>query len=81
MVTAPPIVHVRWWDTFGIDDGWYDLNEPHHNRILETCGYLVGETENYLHIASTFDLYSGQYTTAIAIYKPCIKSRTVIDLK
>jgi len=80
VVTMPPVVHIKWQDTFGIDDGWYDLNDPHHDRILETTGFLVGETNNYVHVATTWDTHSGQYTTAIAIYKPCIKSRTTLDI-
>ena len=75
MVT-PPRITIRWWDTYAIEDDWYDLDTPHHDRILETTGFLVGETPHYLHIAATWDTHSGQYTTAIAIHKPCIDSRS-----
>jgi len=75
MVT-PPRITIRWWDTYGIEDGWYDLETPHHDRILETTGFLVGETNNYVHVATTWDTHSEQYTTAIAILKRCIDSRS-----
>lgn len=73
---TPPIHIIEWWDSFSIEDEWYDLNSKHPHRHIFSAGYLVGEDEHYLHLATTFDPYSGTYSVAIAIYKPCIVNRT-----
>lgn len=75
---TPKIELIEWIDTFAIEDEWYDLNTPHPPRHIITCGYLVGEDKKYVHLATTFDIDSGMYSVAIAIYKPCITSRTTI---
>lgn len=75
---TPPVHIIEWTDSFGIDDEWYTVGEPHDHRNIVTCGYLVGEDDKYVHIATTFDTGSGMYSVAIAVYKPCITNRTVL---
>lgn len=77
-MTTPPIVHVTWMDTYAIEDEWYDLGTPQPNRILETTGFLVGQTDNYYHIATTYDTHSNQYSVAIAVYKPSVIERHIL---
>jgi len=74
----PQIILVEWVDSFGIDDEWFDLDTKHEHRTILTVGYHVGETLDYLYIATTFDPESATYSVAIAVYKPCIKSRQVL---
>jgi hypothetical protein len=81
MVKAPKIQLIEWTDTFAIEDEWYDLNTKHPARHILTCGYLVGEDDQYVHLATTFDRDSETYSVAIAIYKPCIQARTTIAPK
>jgi hypothetical protein len=75
---TPPIHIVEWTDSFSIEDEWYTVNEPHEPRCIVTCGYLVGEDDKYVHLATTFDTGSGMYSVAIAVYKPCITNRSVL---
>lgn len=72
---TPPIQIVEWWDSFSIEDEWYDLDTKHPHRHIFSTGYVVGEDEHYIHLATTFDPYSNTYSVAIAIYKPCIVNR------
>lgn len=78
---TPPIEIIHWTDTFGIDDDWYELGHKHDPRHIITCGYLVGETKNYVNLATTIDPTTETYTVAIAIYKPCITSRNTLAPK
>lgn len=75
---TPQIELIEWIDSFGIDDEWFDVDTRHEPRSIMTVGYHVGETSDYVCIATTFDGESGTYSVAIAIYKPCIKSRTLL---
>lgn len=78
-MTKPPRIElVTWIDSFGIDDEWFDLDHIHEPREVLTVGYNVGETLNYLYLATTFDSDSGTYSVAIAVYKPCIKARITL---
>jgi hypothetical protein len=78
-VNKPPQIElVLWIDSFGIDDEWFDLNTKHDPRKILSVGYHVGETPDYLYLATTFDPDSGTYSVAIAVYKPCIKHREVL---
>ena len=43
-----------------------------------SVGYLVGETLDYLYLATTVDEESETYACAIAIFKPCIKTRSTL---
>ena len=43
-----------------------------------SVGYLVGETLDYLYLATTIDEESCTYACAIAIFKPCIKTRSTL---
>ena len=74
----PQIELVEWVDSFGIDDEWFNLDTMHEARTILSVGYHVGENYDYLYLASTFDGESATYSVAIAIYKPCIRNRTVI---
>lgn len=73
---TPPIQIVEWWDSFAIEDEWYELSAKHPPRHILSSGYIVGEDDNYLYLASTFDPTSGTYSVALAIYKPCVVART-----
>jgi hypothetical protein len=75
---APPIHIIEWTDSFSIEDEWYNVGESHDPRNILTCGYVVGEDDKYVYIATTFDTGSGMYSVGIGIYKPCITSRTVL---
>ena len=72
---SPLIELIRWTDSFGIDDEWYDLDTVHEAREILSVGYNVGETLSYVYLATTFDRESATYSVAIAVYKPCIKAR------
>lgn len=75
----PPRVELlEWIDSFGIDDEWFDLDTIHESRTILSVGYNVGETSNYVYLATTFDAESATYSVAIAVYKPCIKNRTTL---
>lgn len=78
MYKPPRIELALWIDSFGIDDEWYDLDTKHEARPILTVGYNVGETTDYLYLATTFDPEGGTYSVAIAVYKPCIKHREVL---
>jgi len=77
-IKTPKIELIHWIDTFAIEDEWYDINTPHPPRHIYTCGYLVGEDDKYVHLATTFDIDSETYSVAIAIYKPCIQHRDTL---
>lgn len=73
---TPPIQIIEWWDSFAIEDEWYEVGTKHPPRHIVSSGYVVGEDEHYVYLASTFDPTSGNYSVAIAIYKPCIVNKT-----
>ena len=74
----PPLVTVKWKDTYSMDDLWmsYDDDFDPETRYVYSTGFLVGESEEYVAIASTFDPDSGCYGNGIFILKCCIVSNT-----
>jgi hypothetical protein len=77
-VKTPRIDLVEWYDSFGIEDEWHEVNCKHDHKIIVSVGYLVGETLDYLYLATTVDEESETYACAIAIFKPCIKTRSTL---
>jgi hypothetical protein len=77
-VKTPRIDLVEWYDSFGIEDEWHEVNCKHDHKVIVSVGYLVGETLDYLYLATTVDEESETYACAIAIFKPCIKSRSTL---
>jgi hypothetical protein len=77
-VKTPRIDLVEWYDSFGIEDEWHDVNCKHDHKVIVSVGYLVGETLDYLYLATTVDEESETYACAIAIFKPCIKTRSTL---
>ena len=75
---TPRIDLVEWYDSFGIEDEWHEVNCKHDHKVIVSVGYLVGETLDYLYLATTIDEESGTYACAIAIFKPCIKTRSTL---
>ena len=75
---TPRIDLVEWYDSFGIEDEWHEVNCKHDHKIIVSVGYLVGETLDYLYLATTVDEESETYACAIAIFKPCIKTRSTL---
>ena len=75
---TPRIDLVEWFDSFGIEDEWHEVNCKHDQKVIVSVGYLVGETIDYLYLATTIDEETETYACAIAIFKPCIKSRQVL---
>ena len=75
---TPRIDLVEWYDSFGIEDEWYEVNCKHDHKVIVSVGYLVGETLDYLYLATTVDEESETYACAIAIFKPCIKTRSTL---
>ena len=39
---TPPIHIIEWWDSFSIEDEWYDLDTKHPHRHIFSTGYVVG---------------------------------------
>jgi hypothetical protein len=77
-VKTPRIDLVEWYDSFGIEDEWHEVNCKHDHKVIVSVGYLVGETLDYLYLATTVDEESETYACAIAIFKPCIKTRSTL---
>ncbi|MGA1564484.1 MAG: hypothetical protein ACO35C_07730, partial [Pontimonas sp.] len=77
-VKTPRIDLVEWFDSFGIEDEWHEVNCKHDHKVIVSVGYLVGETLDYLYLATTVDEESETYACAIAIFKPCIKTRSTL---
>jgi len=77
-VKTPRIDLVEWYDSFGIEDEWHEVNCKHDHKVIVSVGYLVGETLDYLYLATTIDEESETYACAIAIFKPCIKTRSTL---
>jgi hypothetical protein len=77
-VKTPRIDLVEWYDSFGIEDEWHEVNCKHDHKVIVSVGYLVGETLDYLYLATTVDEDSETYACAIAIFKPCIKTRSTL---
>ena len=75
---TPRIDLVEWYDSFGIEDEWHEVNCKHDHKVIVSVGYLVGETLDYLYLATTVDEDSETYACAIAIFKPCIKTRSTL---
>ena len=75
---TPRINLVEWYDSFGIEDEWHEVNCKHDHKVIVSVGYLVGETLDYLYLATTVDEESETYACAIAIFKPCIKTRSTL---
>ena len=75
---TPRIDLVEWYDSFGIEDEWHEVNCTHDLKVIVSVGYLVGETLDYLYLATTVDEESETYACAIAIFKPCIKTRSTL---
>ena len=75
---TPRIELVEWYDSFGIEDEWHEVNCKHDHKVIVSVGYLVGETLDYLYLATTVDEESETYACAIAIFKPCIKTRSTL---
>ncbi len=75
---TPQIDLVEWYDSFGIEDEWHEVNCKHDHKVIVSVGYLVGETLDYLYLATTVDEESETYACAIAIFKPCIKTRSTL---
>ncbi|MFZ9070964.1 MAG: hypothetical protein ACO2Z7_06820 [Burkholderiaceae bacterium] len=75
---TPRIDLVEWYDSFGIEDEWHEVNCKHDHKVIVSVGYLVGETLDYLYLATTVDEESETYACAIAIFKPCIKTRSTL---
>ena len=77
-MNTPRIDLVEWYDSFGIEDEWHEVNCKHDHKVIVSVGYLVGETLDYLYLATTVDEESETYACAIAIFKPCIKTRSTL---
>jgi len=77
-VKTPRIDLVEWYDSFGIEYEWHEVNCKHDHKVIVSVGYLVGETLDYLYLATTVDEESETYACAIAIFKPCIKTRSTL---
>ena len=69
-----PLVNVVW------DDGWFSVGQDITPHINSTIGWLVGETEDMLYVASTLADQRDRHMGAVAIDKDRVIRRVEIEV-